>query len=357
MGIKEIETLDELRRLLQGAVALEHATIPPYMYALYSIIPGTNQDAVGILTSVFVEEMLHMTLAANLLNSVGGSPKIAEPGCVPNYPASLPYSDGSFQVSLSRFSPATTAMFMRIERPEVINAPEESDHFETIGQFYRAIEEALQRLCQSLGEVNVFCGDPVRQITAETFSYGGGGRVVSVYDLASALDAVNEIEEQGEGLRHVEIWDGDRDMFHPERDEVAHYFRFDQLLRRRRYQRGDTPQSGPSGDAIEVDWDSVYPIVDNPRLSNYPPGSVVRQKVVEFQRQYSQTLRLLQRAFNGEPLKINDAISQMMDLRDKARDLAQTPSGDESTNAGPVFEYVEESKAENGAIEFLVSTK
>jgi Ferritin-like len=41
MGIKEIETLDELRRLLQGAVTLEHATIPPYLYALYSIIPGT----------------------------------------------------------------------------------------------------------------------------------------------------------------------------------------------------------------------------------------------------------------------------------------------------------------------------
>jgi Ferritin-like len=351
MEMKRIESLGELRHHLQGALALEHATLPPYLYALYSIIPGTNEDAVGILTSVFVEEMLHMTLAANLLNSVGGLPKIAESGFVPNYPAPLPYSDGSFLVSLSRFSVATTAMFMKIERPEEMGAPAESDQFETIGQFYSAIKDALQRLCKSRGEAVVFCGDPSRQITAETFSYRGGGRVVPVYNLDSAFDAVNEIEEQGEGLKHVEIWDGDRQMFHPRRDEVAHYFRFEQLIRGRRYQRGDTPQSGPSGDAIEVDWDCVYPIVDNPQVSSYLPGSLARQKVEEFQRLYSQTLRLLQRAFNGEPTKIDDAISQMMGLRDLARDLAQTPIGDKSMNVGPVFEYLEETNAKIDAIE------
>ena len=131
-------------------------------------------------------------------------------------------------------------------------------------------------------------------------------------------------------------------MFHPERDEVAHYFRFEQLLRGRRYQRGDTPQTGPSGDAIDVDWGSVYPVVDNARLADFAPGSPARDKAEEFARLYSETLRSLQRAFNGEPARINDSISQMMELRDRAQDLARTPIGDGSTNAGPVFEYVEE---------------
>jgi CDGSH-type Zn-finger protein len=83
-------------------------------------------------------------------------------------------------------------------------------------------------------------------------------------------------------------------------------------------------------------------MVDNPRLSDQPTGSPVRQKMEEFRRLYSQTLRVLQRAFNGEPLKISDAISMMMELRDRALELARTPSGDGSSNAGPVFEYVEE---------------
>src|ERR1700722_2350069 len=342
MGRPKIETLEDLRRHLQGAVALEHATLPPYLYAYYSIVPGTNEDAIAILQSVYVEEMLHLALAANLLNAVGGSPKVANADFVPSYPAPLPLSDASFQISLSKFSPETLATFMRIERPEESDAPAELDHFETIGQFYCAIEDALEDLCASLGEDAVFCGDPDRQITPETLAWYAGGRVLPVYDLESARVAVDEIEEQGEGLKHAEIWDGDRDMFHPERDEVAHYFRFDQLVKGRLYQRGDTPQSGPTGDEIEVDWDSVYPVIDNSRLANYSAGSPARQKAEEFAGLYSEMLRQLERAFNGEPLKLNDAISQLMELRDRAREMVQMPSEDGSTNAGPVFSYVED---------------
>ena len=40
------------------------------MTALYSIKPGTNLDAVAVLRSVVVEEMLHITLVANLMNAI-----------------------------------------------------------------------------------------------------------------------------------------------------------------------------------------------------------------------------------------------------------------------------------------------
>ena len=42
-------------------------------------VPDRNRRAVEILTSVFVEEMLHLTLVANVLNSVGGRPRLDAP--------------------------------------------------------------------------------------------------------------------------------------------------------------------------------------------------------------------------------------------------------------------------------------
>jgi Ferritin-like len=36
---------------------------------------------------------------------------------------------------------------MRIERPDAHHGPPEDDEFETIGQFYEAIENGLKHLC------------------------------------------------------------------------------------------------------------------------------------------------------------------------------------------------------------------
>jgi len=40
---------------------------------------------------------------------------------------------------------------------------------------------------------------------------------------------------------YVEVWDGDHDDIHPDREQVAHYYRFQELKLGRRYRRGDTP--------------------------------------------------------------------------------------------------------------------
>ena len=94
-----VTTLEELREHLQWALELEHATLPPYLCALYSIKPGTNQAAVGVITSVFIEEMLHMTLVANVLNAVGGTPVLDKPDFIPRYPTFLPHSANAKQAS------------------------------------------------------------------------------------------------------------------------------------------------------------------------------------------------------------------------------------------------------------------
>src|SRR5688572_31316287 len=54
---------------LQQAIELEHSTIPPYLYALYSLDENLNGEIADIIQSVAVEEMLHLTLAANVLNA------------------------------------------------------------------------------------------------------------------------------------------------------------------------------------------------------------------------------------------------------------------------------------------------
>lgn len=338
--MSKITTVEALREHLQIALELEHATIPPYLTALYSIKPGTNDRAVEVITSVLVEEMLHLALAANVLNAVGGRPVLDDANFTAVYPSALPHSSASFLVPLASFSPETLEVFTQIEKPKETGARAESDGYETIGQFYRAIELGLKHLCATLGDDAVFSGDPQRQVTAQHLHFDGAQRVIAVYDLKGALRAIDEIEEQGEGLKHAAVWDGDRDMFHPEREEVAHYFRFVELQLGRSFVRGDTPQSGPSGDRFGVDFAEVHPVRVNCRLAHYVEGSDAHRLATDFNVSYFDMLRKLERAFNGEQMTLNDAIGQMFGLRQIAKELMATPSGDGFTNAGPTFEYV-----------------
>ena len=158
-----IATVESLREHLQWAIELEHFTLPPYLCALYSLDPARNPEASEVVASVLLEEMLHMTLAANLLNAVGGRPRFDSPRMLQGYPRCLPHGDCSFEIPLLRFSPEALDVFLKIEHPAAPGAPPESDKYETIGQFYDAIRGGLRALCVDLGEPLVLCGDPVRQ--------------------------------------------------------------------------------------------------------------------------------------------------------------------------------------------------
>ena len=132
----------------------------------------------------------------------------------------------------------------------------------------------------------------------------------------------------------------DRDVFHPEREEVAHYFRFQELKLGRCYRRGDTPQSGPTGDPICIDWEGVRPMGPNPRTSDHAPGSRIRVAQEDFSHSYCALLQLLERAFDGAPQILGSAIGEMYILKAQAQALMQTPSEDGLATAGPTFEYV-----------------
>ena len=318
-----IATVESLRKHLQWAIELEHATLPPYLYALYSLDPARNPDAVELVSSVFVEEMVHLSLAANLLNAVGGEPHLDTPQLLAAYPRLLPH--GSVELSLLPFGPEALEMFLALEKPESPTGPAESDHFETIGQFYDAIEDGFRYLCDTLGADKVFTGDPARQVTFGAFHHTDG-KLAAVTDLASALAALEEIVEQGEGTSHGAIWDGDHDIFHPDRDQVAHYYRFEELKLGRRYQRGDTPSSGPTGDPVTVDLEGVYP------TSTDRTDAEIRQAQVAFDNTYCAMLYLLQQVFTGDPARLRDAVGTMFGLKAQAAALFQS-------GAGPTFIY------------------
>jgi hypothetical protein len=222
MSLRRIDSVDELHRYLQVALQLQHATIPPYLSALYSIHPGTNADSAEIIHTVLVEEMLHLLLVANLANAVGGLPNFASPGFVPNYPTHLPDGEVDFEVSIRPFSPDAVATFLQIERPGpasisgdlvdrvrsprallpgVVDSTDTEMHFFSIGEFYAEIDRGLHWLHDSMATRNeeLFGGDRAVQVTTE-FQYSGGGEIMTVSDLDSAEAAIRLICEQGEGL-------------------------------------------------------------------------------------------------------------------------------------------------------------
>jgi hypothetical protein len=334
-----ITTLADLRTHLQWAIELEHATVPPYLCALYSLDEDRNPEAAEVLRSVFIEEMLHILLAANLLNAVGGRPRLDTPQMLAPYPRSLPHADGSFEIALLPFGSEALDLFLKIEQPPGPDPVPESDCYETIGQFYQAIEQGIRELCARLGEADVFCGDPQRQVS-DAVCHGGARRVVVVNNLATALVALDDIVVQGEGTRSREVWDGDHNMFHPEREEVAHYFRFQQLRLGRRYRRGDTAASGPSGELISVDWGGVQPMRANPRTADHPQGSRARMAQDEFNVTYCTILDLLDQAFDGNPPMLGQAIGAMFRLKDQGTALMRIPTEDGLATVGPAFEYV-----------------
>lgn len=331
-----IKTLEGLREHLQTAVELELSTIPTYLCALYSIKKGSNQESVEVIKSVVMEEMLHMVLAANVLNAIGGEPKVL----VPTYPTYLPHSDKAFLINLQKFSPAAIDTFLQIEKPAKKDAPPEANKYETIGQFYEAIEVALKEFSS---EKDIFTGDSTRQITPDYY-YGGGGRIIAIDNsnqqkaLDGALEAINEIVGQGEGVDHT-IFDGDHQLF-GEEIEYAHYFRFNEIKEGRYYKYTDTPKTGPTGKALKVDWTQVYNMQPNPKMENYPKGTEIRKKSHEFNRAYSNLIDNIRLAFNGHPRLLLKAVTEMYHLKYQAIELMNIPINDKAEMAGPPFEYL-----------------
>lgn len=331
-----ISNVDELREHLQTAIEIEWSTIPPYLCARWSIADGHNELAAACIEDVVMEEMLHLTLACNLLNAVGGAPRLTphpgKPAPYPTYPTYLPHSDDAFVVDLLPFSREALETFRSIERPAADCAPPEPDNYHTVAQFYEAVAGAIETLGAA-----IFTGPASRQVDS-SYYYGGGGEAFAIDGPKTAFEALDVIIFQGEGINES-IWDPDKDVF-GEQEELAHYFRFDELYRGRRYVRGDRPDTGPTGDPILIDYASVLPMRPNPKAEDYPPGSELRALTEECNQTYGALLAQLEAAFNGNPGTLVESVQTMLALRYQAIALMHVPLEDGTgRTAGPAFQF------------------
>ena len=112
-------TLDHLKNDLQTALQIEHATIPPYLTALATIKNAYNLEVQAVFKTVLLQEMLHLSLVANIINAIGGKPKLHFDGFIPEYPSHLPGGvHPGLRVPIEKCSlPLIRNVFMKIEEP------------------------------------------------------------------------------------------------------------------------------------------------------------------------------------------------------------------------------------------------
>lgn len=212
--------------LLSEAAQLEHMIMCQYLFAEFSLKNGTSDGLTGeqaeavkrwseTIHGIAVDEMLHLALVANLMTAIGAAPTFGRP----NFPQRSGYFPSGVQMDLLPFGDQALRHFIYLERPEGIDLPDaqgfvpvaaprapvqadevlpRGQEFATIGHLYRGIADGLRRLTDRVGERAVFVGSPRAQATPELLYWP---QLIAVTDLASALKAVEEIIEQGEGCK------------------------------------------------------------------------------------------------------------------------------------------------------------
>lgn len=331
--------LSELSVYLQKAIELEHATIPPYLTAMISLKPGSNDEIRKLIHSVVIEEMLHMSIAANILNAIGGHPVINQPGFIPVYPGPLPMNSSSgFIVPLERFSKAGVKnIFMEIEEPEDPILFQEklrrydltTASYATIGEFYRAIQQKIGALAD-----NILPGHPARQMVTSLFSRN---QLFPILTRQQAINAIDIIIEQGEGTTSSPLGTG---------NDLAHYYRFEEIYKGKRLVKDPAQPNGYIyGPPIPFDETAVFPISANTHLQDLPCNTAeekeLKRMAYTFSYSYTKLLNGLHNAFNGDPGFIAHTMGLMYDIKLIGQQLAATPfPGRPGETVGPPFEYV-----------------
>lgn len=293
------KALVKLKECLQIAVEIELATLPVYLYTYYSIKRGLSptsdapapinlfaDKAGGIIMSVAVEEMLHMSLVSNILFSLGEQPKVY--GRSPNFKSiegggtNLPYHkpngpDGKpIAIPLAGLSYDSLWGFLEIEYPKQAADTLKEENWDTIGDFYSYIrclistsfvsdsdfkkgaieyqisddyygqncidtiypetgfDESLVPLAKgSAAKVAMFpnsanshAGYPQETETNGTDRSQNTEELNKVFDKASAIQAISTICDQGEGFSTNLNEETESAYDDQEHVEESHYYKF-----------------------------------------------------------------------------------------------------------------------------------
>lgn len=338
------QVLAELKTNLQTAIEIELATIPIYLYTYYSIdrnvTSGQNigpaelfaNKAGGVIMSVAVEEMLHMSLSSNVLFALGVAPQIYGKA-PPHYPTGLPCHNpkgppgpnGATAVSipLAKLGFEQLWHFLQIEYPERFLTWPEDRNWNTIGQFYSYIRclistdfvtdadfqhgaaaSAIQPYNYSPNNVDTVYPsgkfDPWKPAPPEPTpswaqpdiyataakvavypdavdSHAGPAQLLAIRSKRDALEAIDTICDQGEGT--AVQWKGPAPVDDPSKREQSHYYKFLSLQAQfENYKHGKEtlPQEPPAPTPIlpTVTQAELAKVVidfpDNPTVAGYP---------------------------------------------------------------------------------------
>jgi len=306
--------LEILKQHLQTAMMLELSTLPPYLCAYWSIY-GTSQNAENVkkyILSVVQEEMLHMAMACNILNAIGGNPVLNDASKLPSFPCPLPghsKTNNAFRVELNKCCPQSIDTFLKIELPgEMFGDKHHEDGWCTIGEFYDEIETLIKS--ETLDDSDFNHG---RQIGN---NYNPAkGILYEVHSRDEALKALDEIIDQGEG-HSGKMYDKDH--------QLTHYWKFKSVL-----------------DLMENDlWDyksEVYDMASNPDESLF--SEEAKKLNEQFNASWSLLLEEMHAAFNSLNPSMDKSIDAMFVLKKYAVDLMQIPLLNGQGNAGPTFKY------------------
>jgi hypothetical protein len=328
-------TRHQLAIQLQTAIALEWATIPPYLTAMYSIVEGCNTEIYSMIRTIVIQEMLHFLQAANILIAMGGTPVIDSADFAPSYPTRLPGCVlPGLLVTLEKLSlEYVQRVFMGIEVPQKTEVAGDIDTDKyTIGAFYEEISDCINILGDDIfdldnvdNQVN-WPWDPTNQV----------GEVHPITDAASAIHSIKNITAQGEG-------EGLMDPSDIGNYTLAHFFKFEEIVCEQHLVQVSEDTYAYRGDIIAFRSDGVWPMRNKPKASDVPPDTNCYTESQVFHLTYRALLRKLQEVFDGNPDKINEAITIMESLQVHAKKLMWTkfyPDSDtDDTTCGPVWDY------------------
>jgi hypothetical protein len=260
-----VEGREELLYLLGEAAEVEHAACCIYLYAAFTLRaePGDGLTAAQVpavaewkrgINRIALQEMIHLALVNNLLAALGGAPRLVRH----NLPQRSPYAP-EIRLTLAPFNEQTLRRFLYIERPEgmdISSIAGELDHdrpappvptgplvlpapqaFSSVGQLYRGIEWGLRGLVDRYGEERVFVGSPNAQASTRYFRVPERmPELIPVTGLASAVQAIQTIVEEGEGARGG--W------------QRAHFGRFLEILEAYRAMKAADPSFSPARPSV-----------------------------------------------------------------------------------------------------------
>lgn len=262
------------------------------------IMVFANKAAATIM-SVVVEEMLHMALSSNLQRGLGAMPRIA--GRAPkSFPTMLPGhakvqdDDGrfvDFKAPLAPLSVRQLEVFIKIEKPET-GSIEIGEEYTSIGEFYNSIIDYIEENKANIkfdkkspqvypdqeynrngyyapNNVNTIYYDENHkaQFTNANPSEkkdDHSGHLIKVTNVESAINAIEEIIEQGEGS--TEELEG----------EESHYIKFKNLRKELKAYRGylkdnmKIPKEELTDEYENLLSFFIHPVPKDPKTADFP---------------------------------------------------------------------------------------